>query len=61
MTEAYHEFQVPFSDVANNIQSTISIFFAWEERPLVSKRWGDAKPVSQSVGSKLKWALTILE
>jgi hypothetical protein len=25
------------------------------ERSSVSKRWGDAKPVSQSVGSKLKW------
>jgi hypothetical protein len=28
------------------------------ERSLVSKRWGDAKPVSQSVGSKVKWALS---
>jgi hypothetical protein len=28
------------------------------ERSSVSKRWGDEKPVSQSVGSKLKWELS---
>jgi hypothetical protein len=31
MTGAFHEFQVPFSNIANNIQYTISIFFAWEK------------------------------
>jgi hypothetical protein len=28
------------------------------ERSSVSKRWGDVKPVSQSVGSKIKWGLS---
>jgi hypothetical protein len=38
MTEAFHEFQVPFSNVANNIQYTNSIFFAWRTIVGISSR-----------------------